>query len=239
MLKETVKTLVRSAGFELRRLTPESDPAFQLSSALTRFGVDLVFDVGANSGQFSTGLRSGGYAGKLVSFEPLAGPHAALSDRARGDPDWWVHPRTAVGDRDGEIMINVAGNSLSSSALPMLPLHSSAAAGSAFVGTENAPLCRLDAVAAPYLEGTRRPFLKLDAQGFEWQILDGATQLLPQIVGVLCELSLAPLYEGQHLWLESISRLERVGFTLWSLRQGFTDPRDGRTLQMDATFFRA
>jgi hypothetical protein len=56
--------------------------------------------------------------------------------------------------------------------------------------------------------------------------------------GLLCELSLVPLYDGQRLWLEIIRRLEDEGFTLWSIHRGFTDPRDGRTLQVDALFFR-
>jgi hypothetical protein len=56
--------------------------------------------------------------------------------------------------------------------------------------------------------------------------------------GVLCELSLIHLYEGQHLWEEIIGRLIQEGFTLWALQQGFIDSRNGRTLQMDAIFFR-
>ena len=35
-----------------------------------------------------------------------------------------------------------------------------------------------------------------------------------------------------------IGRLENKGFTLWAIQLGFTDPRDGRTLQIDAVFLR-
>ena len=55
--------------------------------------------------------------------------------------------------------------------------------------------------------------------------------------GVLCELSLVVLYEGQHLWREMIDRLEAAGFILWGLQPGFMDQR-GRNLQCDAIFFR-
>ena len=82
------------------------------------------------------------------------------------------------------------------------------------------------------------PFLKIDTQGYEWQVLDGARESLSQCQGVLCELSLVPLYEGQCLWMEMIQRLESGGFTLWSIQKGFTDLRDGRTLQVDAIFLR-
>ena len=143
-----------------------------------------------------------------------------------------------MGDQDGEIEIHIAGNSVSSSVLPMMEAHSSAAEGSAYVGIEKTPIFRLDSVAPSYLAQSSRPFLKIDTQGYEWQVLDGARETLSQCQGVLCELSLVPLYEGQHLWMEMIQRLESEGFTLWSIQKGFTDLRDGRTLQVDATFFR-
>ena len=116
--------------------------------------------------------------------------------------------------------------------------HASAAPESAYVSAEKVPIFRLDTVATPYLEKARNPFLKIDTQGYEWHVLDGASAIVPRMRGVLCELSLVPLYEGQRLWLEIIRRLEHEGFTLWSIQMGFTDPRDGRTLQVDAIFFR-
>lgn len=238
LLKTLIKNAVHKIGFDLHRLTPSSNPSFQLLKALNRFDVDLVLDVGANIGQFASELRSVGYKGILVSFEPLSAAHTALSQASRHDPKWLVHPRSAIGDYDGEIEINIAGNSVSSSLLPMTELHSSAAKDSAYVGVESVPLRQLDSVAPAYLAESRKPFLKIDTQGFEWQVVDGAVAILPEISGILCELSLVPLYEGQRLWMEMIQRLESEGFTLWSIQKGFTDPRGGRTLQVDAIFFR-
>ena len=40
------------------------------------------------------------------------------------------------------------------------------------------------------------------------------------------------------LWQEMMQRIEAAGFTLWMIQTGFADPRDGRTLQLDAIFFR-
>lgn len=236
--KKFIKSVIRSAGFDFARLSPGSNPAFQHLKSLDRFNIDLVLDVGANVGQFSSGLRSVGYKGSLVSFEPLSVAHRALTEMARRDAKWRIHPRGAIGDQDGEIEIHIAGNSVSSSVLPMMEVHSSAAEGSAYVGIEKTPIFRLDSVAPDYLAKSRRPFLKIDTQGYEWQVLDGARETLSHMQGVLCELSLVPLYEGQHLWMDMIQRLESEGFTLWSIQKGFTDPRDGRTLQVDATFFR-
>jgi predicted amino acid racemase len=69
-------------------------------------------------------------------------------------------------------------------------------------------------------------------------VLDGAAETLKRAHGVLLELSLVPLYEGQTLWLEMIQRMADQGFTLWSIQKGFTDPRTGRSLQVDGIFLR-
>jgi FkbM family methyltransferase len=212
--------------------------ARQLLKGFARFGVDLVLDVGANVGQFATQIRSEGFGGRIVSFEPLSEAHRRLSAAAKNDPAWVVHPRCAIGDNDGTVEINIAGNSVSSSLLPMTEAHSSAAGGSRYVGREQVPIARLDGIVEGYLATTRAPFLKVDTQGFEWQVLDGAERTLPQLRGVLCELSLVVLYDGQHLWMEVLHRLEAAGLSLWAFQPGFADPRDGRTLQVDAIFFR-
>lgn len=120
----------------------------------------------------------------------------------------------------------------------MLEAHATAAVKSAYISTEKVAIARLDSIASNYLSGKENYFIKIDTQGFEWQVLDGARETLANAQGVLCELSLVPLYEGQRLWLEMIERLNSQGFSLWAIQKGFTDPRDGRTLQVDAIFFR-
>jgi FkbM family methyltransferase len=238
MIRKNLRSLIQSIGWDLHRLTSFSNPSAQLLAALKQARVNIVFDIGANVGQFSSDLFSVGFAGKVISFEPLAEAHAQLCSSAKPNSNWFVNPRTAVGDRDGETVINVAGNSVSSSILPMLNEHSSAAPASAYTASQITSLIRLDSVASQYLNEDSRLFIKVDTQGFEWQVLGGAPETLKQAQGVLLELSLVPLYEGQHLWLETIARIEAEGFTLWSLQQGFTDPRSGRTLQVDAIFLR-
>ena len=237
-IKNTLKRLINSSGFELRRLNPRSNPAFQLLKALENFDIDLVFDIGANEGQFAAELRSVGYSGEIVSFEPLTSAHQAIEKISRLDDRWKLHEQCAIGDRDGHVEINIAENSVSSSILPILEAHTSAARKSSYIATERVCINRLDTVAPVYLETSKRPFLKIDTQGYEWQVLDGATQVLPLVKGLICELSLVPLYKGQRLWLGLIERLESEGFTLWAIQKGFTDLRDGRTLQINAIFFR-
>jgi len=244
LVKTSIKSLLRNVfGIEVawaRNLPPSAIlvPVMDLGFSLRQFKIDLVLDVGANTGQFASQVRQGGYTGKIVSFEPLSRAHGELVSSSAADPMWEAHPRCALGDHNGEIEINIAGNSFSSSILPMLESHRSAAPESAYEGKESAPIKTLDTVAGQYLKDAQAPFLKIDTQGFEWLVLDGARDTLPQIKGILVELSLVPLYEGQHLWREVIDRLEAEGFTLWAFTPGFSDQASGRSLQVDGVFYR-
>jgi FkbM family methyltransferase len=218
------------------------DPTMRLSSlnaSFQKFEIDLVLDVGANQGQFASEIRRGGYTGKIVSFEPLSDAHSKLLPASAKDAAWDVYARCALGDHSGEIEINIAGNSLSSSILPMLSAHQTAAPESAYQGRELVSVKTLDSVATPYMKSASAPFLKIDTQGYESKVLDGAGITLPFVRGVLVELSLVPLYKGQPLWMEMIERLEAAGFVLWCFSPVFSDPRDGRTLQVDGVFYRA
>jgi FkbM family methyltransferase len=237
--KKFIRSLINAAGFDLHRLTPASNPCYRLCRALSRFEVDLVLDVGANIGQFSSELRSVGYKGRIVSFEPLSSAHKKLSDLASHDTKWQVYPRCALGEENVEAEINISANSFSSSMLPILPAHVRASRDSAYIGKERVQLVTLDSINKDVLGDSKVPFLKIDVQGFEWEVLNGALKTLTMIRGINCELSIVPLYEGQRLWLEVIRRLEREGYALWTMQEGFADLRDGRTLQLDATFFRS
>ena len=236
--KQGIKQLLHAAGIEAHRFHPSASPLARLMAALRAFDIDLVLDIGANEGQFAKELREGGYTGRIVSFEPLSSAHGRLLQLSDGDTAWHVHPRCALGDRVGETELNISGNSLSSSILPMLSSHSTAAPESAYLGHESAPLITLDSVAPSYLDGAQAPFLKIDTQGYEWHVLDGALGTLPRVRGIQMELSLVPLYDGQRLWRECIERLGANGFVLWALEPMFVDPANGRTLQWDGLFFR-
>jgi FkbM family methyltransferase len=233
LLKRGVKQALLSSGWDLHRVRDS-----HLVTALQLFNIDLVVDVGANKGQFASDLRAHGYSGAMISIEPLADAHQMLFSAASKDPHWRVLDRCAVGAHEGEIEINVAGNSASSSVLPMLEACSNACPISSYIGKEIVPITTLDTIAAHYFGNAKKPFLKIDTQGYEWQVLDGATHTLPMICGIQMEVSLVPLYEGQRLWLECIHRLENEGFVLWSIEPVFVDPSSGRTLQFDAVFFR-
>ena len=168
----------------------------------------------------------------------MAEAHSTLCLRSQSDPKWQAAARVAIGADRGTIELNVSANSVSSSVLPMLAAHMNAAPESAYSSQETVPLLSLDEAAAPFINVADSILLKIDTQGYEWQVLDGAPNLIAKARGVLIELSMVQLYENQHLWLECVARLESAGFTLWALEPVFVDLKNGRTLQMDGFFVR-
>ncbi len=234
---KAVGGVFRRFGFELVPAAGDERIAVRRLKLLRDRHLALVIDGGANTGQYARVLRAGGYTGRIVSFEPLAGPFAELSRRAASDPAWEVR-QLGLGDADGASELNVAGNALSSSLLPMSDLHVAAAPESAYVGTERVHVARLDSLRDGLGWPKGGAYLKLDLQGFEGHALQGARETLSHVEAVESELSLEPLYRGQALLVDVVSRLERDGFDLVALEPAFSDPRSGKLLQLDGLFVR-
>jgi FkbM family methyltransferase len=237
MIKNLLKRSFDLAGLDIRRkrkMPPERKPPYPF----VQFGVDVVFDVGANEGQYGFELRHAGYRNRIVSFEPLPDAHAFLQEQTKQDPLWTIHERVAIGAREGKSVINISGNKLSSSLLPMLASHSDAAPESAYVGKADVNVIALDSVFDRYVSESETPALKIDAQGFEHEVLEGVSAYLDRFTCILVELSTVPLYQDQKTYEWFISFFKTHGFYLWWLKPGFTDPVTGQTLQFDACFAR-
>jgi len=230
-----IKNGVWAAGFSIRRRQP-TDLGRRRVRLAEIHGVDTVLDVGANEGQWAHQLRKDGYPGRLVSFEPLLDACVGLRRRASGDRQWHTY-NLGLGARNEERAIHVAGNSTSSSFLPMAPAHSEAAPYSAYVGEQAVHVVTLDSFCADW-PSSRRLYLKIDVQGAEMSVLTGAQNTLAQVDVLELEMSLVPLYEGQVLHSEMSRYVADRGFELVGLDEGFADPRTGRLLQYDALYER-
>ncbi len=238
-IKHGLKNLAFRYGIEVKRYDATVSSEARFFKLLDTRGIDTVIDVGANDGEYGRMLRQRGYKSTIVSFEPLRDEHERLLAAAEGDRQWFVAPRMALGDENKEIDINVAGNSCSSSVLPMNERHELAAPQSRYIGVQRVPMRRLDDVRHPAIDTGRSILLKVDTQGFEMPVLSGAPNLLQTIQGLQLELSLTQLYAGQVLYLDMIHWLRERGFDLWNVIPGFVEPASGRLLQIDGIFFRS
>jgi hypothetical protein len=80
--------------------------------------------------------------------------------------------------------------------------------------------------------------MKIDTQGYESRVLQGAQGSLARIDTVQMELSLVPLYEGELLFQEMWELLRAKGYTLVAIESGFSAPASGQLLQVDGIFHR-
>ena len=238
MLRPLAKKLLRSGGIVASRYDPNRDPEAMRGRLLERERIDLVFDVGANCGQYARQLRHCGYRNRIVSFEPLTSAFALLEESAKDDPAWTVE-QCALGDADGNVTINIAGNSWSSSILDMLPRHLQAAPESAYVGQETVSLARLDSLFERFAKPGDRVFVKIDTQGFTAQVLRGLDAHIGRVQGFEIELSNVPLYKGEPLLHEVLAMLQERGFSLFYAEPAVVDPATGQQLQMNGLLLRA
>ena len=236
-LKHRIRKLLWKFGCDLTRISPNTHPIARRKIILRNFEIDVVLDVGANSGQYASNLReNAGFSKRIVSFEPLSSAFQLLSVNAAKDSKWQVF-NYALGNLEGEKKINIAGNSTSSSFLDMLPRHSEAAPYSKYVSNERVRLCKLDSVFSELCEEGENVYLKIDAQGYERNILLGAETSLSGINFIQLEMSLVHLYEKDFLFKDLMLFLEDRGYSLFALEPGFIDPKTGQMLQVDGIFF--
>lgn len=237
MFRSAVKQRLQKLGYRISRYDPRRDPLAVRKLFFESHGIDVVYDVGANAGQFALELRDSGYRGKLISFEPLSSAFKKLSEAAKNDPNWQVQ-NCALGNTEATAEINVSENSWSSSLLEVLPTCVLAAPDSVYIGKEAISIKTLDTLFHKYCDPDSRVFLKIDTQGFTKKVLEGGEHSLKTIRGLQIEISLVPLYEGEPLIGELVSFLQRRGFTLIFISPEFIDNRTGQQLQVNGLFFR-
>ena len=228
-MKKILKRIFNKVGLDISyyKKIPES---------LVHHKIELLFDIGANTGQYAKRTRNEGYKNKIISFEPLPDAYEKLLKNSKNDPLWIIHKRCALGSSIGETEINISQNSYSSSILPMLQAHSSVAPDSGYIGKTKTEVITIDSIFDSYRKNNEKTYLKIDVQGFEKEVLEGLTLNLKNIFAVQLELSIVPLYDKQELYKYFFSFFEKNGFVLWSLAPVFHNPKTGELLQFDAIF---
>ncbi|MBR0959032.1 FkbM family methyltransferase [Bradyrhizobium japonicum] len=209
LVKDRLKSFVRSAGYEIRRHHPN------LAEFLQSRSVNLVLDVGANEGQFAQDLRLQGYTGRVVSFEPVLDVFKRLEKRCEADQKWDCR-NTALGDVNGVIQINVSKNTAMSSIVNQTEIGRNSIYESEVVRIDEVEIATLDSIFEEF--AGERVFLKVDTQGFEQSVLRGAANSLHSLLGVQLELPLVHLYEDTWKFDEALRFMREAGFTLSQLR---------------------
>jgi FkbM family methyltransferase len=151
-----------------------------------------------------------------------------------GDKNWRGF-NLAIGESDGEAMLNVAEVAEVSSLL-----RATGVATTTEWKTERTVTVAkrsLDSLLPEILDPTAgAAYLKLDIQGYESAALDGAFRSLGRFDAIEMEMSTIPLYEGESLFPSLTMRMSDAGFDLFSLETVLVDYIKGRVLQVEGLF---
>ncbi|MDB6118656.1 MAG: hypothetical protein JWO08_2437 [Verrucomicrobiaceae bacterium] len=227
LVTESIQQWLRHRGREVVR--------WPLAEHLVKNGISMVIDVGASTGGYAAGLRSTGYRGRIVSFEPRQEAFRILSRSSEQDALWEAE-RLGIGEHPGSATIQISSNGDSSSLMPMLEKHLSAAPSVQTIGTEEVIIQTLDEVFERLCKKEQHVALKIDTQGYEMSVLRSGKSCLSRVKLLQIELSLVQLYEGQPVIEEVIAYLRTQGFTPIWLMHGFSDPVKRQLLQVDGLF---
>ncbi len=203
-----------------------------LVSQIEKSNVDLVLDVGANSGQFAKDLMLSGYSERIHSFEPVQSQYEFLRKSAIKNEKWKTH-NIAFGDRISEDEIFVSSNSgLSSSFLRLNANHINNFPSIKITKTEKVKILTIHDYINRVGIDPKRTLLKLDVQGFESKVLAGCHDQLEHFALCFLEVSLIPLYDEEATFLEILNYLIKNGHRLIDVRHGVR-AKSGELLQLD------
>lgn len=220
--------------------TPPDTLGTYLSQLFQRLNINCVLDVGAHFGEYGRFLRGIGFAGLIISVEPVEASFERLSREAHGDGHWAVH-HLALGSRDGVGEMNVTeGSDFTSFLSPNAYSTSEFPGSSRVVRREQVPLQRLDHFFADRMGGLANPrvYLKLDTQGYDLEVLRGAEGCLDRIVALQSEVSVKPIYHGQPSLTDALGHLGQLGFEVGGLYP-VTRDHAGRVVEFDCVALRA
>jgi len=240
-IRNSVHRLVRSLGWEVQRVSTQAkwrqidaeQKQLEQWRFITRYCPNTVLDIGANEGQFATLTRKLLPGVQIHSFEPLKCCLDVLHNAAGSLQPIDIHP-FALGSKSGSTIIHRNGFSPSSSLLAMEELHFSELPHTAQTTVEQIEVRRLDDLKLQ-LKGPL--FIKIDVQGFEMEVLNGALRTIKEAAAIVLEISLFPLYSGAPSFDELYRFLtSECGLVYRGNIDQWVSPRDRRILQIDCLF---
>lgn len=213
--------------------------ATHLRRLMNMHHIDLVIDIGANTGQYGLLLRELGYKGEICSFEPEPRNLAQLHETAANDPAWRIFP-FALGRTAAELELHVATSGDFSS------LHAASSYGRSEFPAElssqqtvRVPVRPLDDVWTELTRSMpRQVLLKSDTQGHDLEVLHGATRSLAHCRAVQVEVAFRALYEDAPSYQATFEFLASAGFQVGGLFPISFDRHHLALIEADAFFIR-
>lgn len=198
--------------------------------------LNTIIDIGANKGQFAFASTRFFPMANIYSFEPVPESFSKLTINCSDTP--FIHPfNLALGDTNGIINFFQNSHSHASSALPTSSFQKREIPKTSESTKIQVPVRRLDDIAKELPHLKHPILLKLDVQGYEKHVLEGAGEFIKVVDYLLFEASFVPMYEGEPLFDEMHSYVKALGFSLIG-PVGSLQTSNNRIVQMDMLYQR-
>ncbi len=204
-----------------------SGERFFVEKVLAKLRPTVCVDVGANVGKYAALLLEATEA-RVYAFEPLAEPFEELSALARDHEDRLTAVNKGVGDTDGSTTIHFN---------PDATVHASICEQIKKIPyVTNAESREIDIVTLDTFFGGMEAFgdigfVKIDTEGFEFEVLQGAARVLGEVrpMAVQIEYNWHQLFRSHTIYLFSEILKDYSLFQLLPNRMDFRDPGDPLT----------
>ncbi len=212
--------------------------SFFMLKNLSKQGLNpkIIIDVGANKGQFSIAAANTFKEADIYSYEPVPETYQQLKKNTLNK----VKIKTkcsGIGEIVGELPMHINSHSHSSSMLHLADAHKQAFPNAEESHEVIVPVTTLDNEFES-IDLSDEVLLKIDVQGFESYVLNGAIKTLKNTNYVLLEVSFKPMYEDEIIFDGVNDILKKLGFKFLRPVDWLIDPNSGEYLQMDALFIR-
>ena len=231
------KTLAQTLGYHFTKYRLKERQVFEMQRALCRRNRPLIFDVGAYQGE-SVRAYNTYFEGQcqIFSFEPYQTSFESLQKNVKGMSNVEVF-NVALGNEEAHSELHVNKFAATNSFLPSAA-EGIQAWGEHSLGTEcvvQVPIRTIDRLVEEY-QIEQIDILKMDTQGTEHLVLEGAKEAIAQgkIHLLYSELIVMPIYEGQIALDEMLRIFREFGFELYRLFQ--TMDHKGKLKFMDGIF---
>jgi len=233
-MRKKIRKLFNHFNIDVHRLAPGEN----IDRWLYERSIGTIIDIGAHVGKFSLPFRDRFHNAMIYAFEPLPDAYEKLVANFYGDTHFKAY-NVALGNDNKVIKFHRSSRATSSSVLKLADSHKEAFPDSAKETIEDVELRKLDDF---FVDG-KNPlkndvFIKLDVQGFEYDVLLGGKQTVPKASLIVCEVSFERLYEKQKLFADIFHLLEDYGFEFRGILSQIFHPQNGKVLQTDAVFMK-
>lgn len=237
MARKTIKELLKKQGYTIKLYNSYDEQIERVRyNWIRELGIQTVIDVGGGLGEFAKKAREILPNARILTYEAIHDSYQRICERFASDDRHQVY-NIALSNKEEEVEFFISSNSGSSSLLEMGRLHKDAYPYSGKITSLKVKTNLLDDTLSTDLL-SKNLWLKLDVQGAELKVLEGAKKLLRETSLVFMETSFSELYHNQPLFNEVIEYMKSQGFKVVGIENISQDIRDGAFLQCDIFFAR-